>query len=887
MKIINTKVENMTAAFGIDVKKPRFSWRIKSDESAVCQTEYRIIVSENPDEIQNGKGGVWDSGAIKSDVCFEVRYNGAPLKSRSVYYYKIFAADNKNNHAESETGFFQTGMTDGKWKGEWTGSAEVTKDMKCPLFRKDFESRGEIKRATAYISGLGFYELYINGQKVGDRIIEAGSTNYELSVLYSSYDVTGMIKDKNAVGVMLGRGRYAIETETDWDWTTAPWKDTLKFLLDLYIEYTDGTTEVVKSDASWKCAEAPVHSDCIYCGEIYDARCEKKGWNEHGYNDSSWGNAELLDAPGGELVAQVLQPVRTVKEIKAKSIKRLGKGHYVFDFGIITAGNCRLKVCGSAGDEVTVIYCEKLRDDGTVNNETGQIRGRAMQVDKYILSGNGTECWEPLFTYKGYQYVELINYPNEADGNSLVGLVQHNDVENTGYFECSNPLINQIHENTRNAIVNNLHHLPTDTPVYEKNGWTGDAQLSSHAAMHNFDMIRFYKKWIRDVAETQQESGEIRVIAPGAWHIGCANPPWDAALMLMPLWCYEHYGDADIIEEHYCIFKKYMDFIGASSDDYIISTGLNDWLAPSYDQENVEGCSPDGKLVVATCYYYLFAAAMEKYAELLALENDRLEYKKLSESIKEAFNRKFFDEKLAFYRSDEFRRFRQTHNAFPLAAGLVNEEHKWRVANRLANEIVTTHKGHLDTGIVGTKYLFPALCENGFTDLAYEVVTKKTYPGYGFMIENGATALWEAWELSSRSLDHHMFGSVCDLFYQYFAGIKPGSAGFKSVCIKPYVPEKLDFVKCGTMTRCGMLSSEWKKTGTLDLRMEVTIPANTDGVVYLPVLGKYKEHKVNSIESMSFSGAYDDYISFKALSGSYVIASKNVNGMLYVDVSEV
>ena len=903
------RVEYMDEPLGIDVKKPMFSWIIKSTERNVKQQAYKITVSEDLIQLLEGKADMFDSGKITSNKTASIEYAGKALKSCTRYYWQVEVFIN-DEPGVSETGWFETAFLDiNEFKGDWIGMESGENSLEAasklnnakdemetkpsPIFRKDFEISKQIKSARAYITGLGYYEMFINGEKADDRIIEPGQTDPEMSVLYSVYDITHMLEEKNAVGIWLGRGRYAMTTWNVWGWQMPPWRAESKFKMHIKIEYTDGTNENILSDTAFKCTEGPILSDSLYTGEVYDARCEKESFDRFGYNDKDWQKALIVDAPKGSLHSQTNEPIKVVGILDAVNITKISEGRYVFDFGVMTAGICALTVSEDEGTEITIKYGEKVIDDGTVWAEYGGVAD-GLQIDKYICNGSGLETYIPKFSYKGFQYIEVEGLAFEADYETVKALVAHNDVEGVGYFDCSNQLFNTIHGCCTNAMLNNYHSIPTDTPVYEKNGWTGDAQLTSQAAMYNFDMIKFYKKWIRDIAESQIESGEISVICPTSnWGYefefaffwgGIAGPvpAWDAALMLIPKWCMEHYGDTSIIKEHYTTFKKYMEYIKKwEKDGGIIDNSISDWLNPSFDQLQ-HGEPPEGSGIVGTAYYYMFAKAMVEYAEVMGSKEDTVFYESEAVRIRNAGNAKYYaGGEFQMYRSEKYGRFRQTSNAFAAASGLVEDENKAAVTERLAKEIMQTSNGHLDVGIVGTKYLYHALCDNGWHEIAYTLTNKRTYPSFGFMIENGATALWEAWELCTRSLNHHMFGSVEDYFYQFILGIKSAAHGFKKITIKPCIPNDMQRAKGYTYTIAGKVASEWIKQGQNKLRMTVEIPANTTAEVYVPIQASFNGADVT--KSCKFE-IEDGFVKLLLGSGTYIINSGVKNGAAIVEV---
>ena len=524
--------------------------------------------------------------------------------------------------------------------------------------------------------------------------------------------------------------------------------------------------------------------------------------------------------------------------IRPKSVEAVKPGVYVFDFGVNVAGWAELTVEGPRGTEVILTYGEKLHEDGTVDIDQGHIPG-PIQTDHYILSGEGVETWEPKFSYKGYRYVQVTGFPGEPTLDSLQGRVIHTSVASTGEFSTSDPFINQLNGNVRRAFLNNLYDVLTDTPIWEKNGWTGDAQVMAATSIYNFDMPRFYTKWLNDIRDTQRPSGELSMIAPSndyRWGgtPDWAAPAWDAALFEIPLEMYRHYGDERILRSVYEEMKLYLDFLSSKADEHIVrQIGLGDWISPGH-----KGSPPEGTDLTSTAYYYRFAETLSKVAEILDDHEAARTYGEMAAAIKEAFNVEFLDEETNIYRTDRDAGYRQTSNAVPLAFGLVPEDREEAVAARLADDVIA-RENHLNTGIIGTKVLLPMLSKYGYHDLAYAVATQRTYPSWGYWLENGATSLYEMWELDSRSRNHYMFGSVGEWFYAYLAGIQPEAPGYEEVTIKPYMPEDLEQAQGRVETVKGDVLSSWKQHSDGRVTLEVAIPVNTTATVYVPADRKW------------------------------------------------
>ncbi|MFW6271108.1 MAG: family 78 glycoside hydrolase catalytic domain, partial [Bacillota bacterium] len=616
-----------------------------------------------------------------------------------------------------------------------------------------------------------------------------------------------------------------------------------------------------------------------YVGEVYDARKEPVGWLTPGFDDSSWKQAEKADSPQGKIKAGMEPPIKVTNSLSPEQITRIKQDHYVIDFGEMTAGRLKINIRGEEGREIKIKYGEKLTEEGTINLKQDLIEDD-IQIDTYICRGNGREIWKPKFSYKGFRFVELINFPENPDKNNIKAEIIHNDVNSTSKFQTSKELFNQIHENCRRAILNNFHSVPTDTPVFEKNGWTGDGQLTAEAAIYNFDMIRFYYKWLEDFKDAQRENGEIPPIVPtsdwgysdtpwGWGEVKHSVPAWDSAYILIAWWLYQYYGDEQILEKHYSGMKKYVDYLGTRAEGNIVKEGLGDWLAPGGEWEE--------PYLTSTAYYYLDTKIVARIAEILELEGDKEKYNGLKEEIKDDFNQEFYNKNKNIYEVEGTEEYRQTSNIIPFAFGLVPEKYdKKSILNNLIDDIENKQEGHLNTGIIGTKYILTVLTENGYKDLAYKIAARTTYPSWGYWIKQGATSLYEKWEDDSRSLNHHMYGTIEDWYYKSLAGIKPLKPGYKSIKIKPYLPEKLDEVRAEVETVKGKVISSWKKDKN-NIKYEFEVPVNTTAEVLLPLNNiDYSKIKIENREIVEKVDMNEDRVKLIINSGEYLI--ENVGG---------
>jgi alpha-L-rhamnosidase len=729
--------------------------------------------------------------------------------------------------------------SDGWRHAAWiTRAPESAPQLPAPLLRRSFcLDRGKVVRARLYASGLGYGEFFVDGHRIGSRVLDPAPTNYSATVLYSAYDVTDLLTSpiEHVFAAMLGRGRYAEPAWNGWMWDRAPWWDQPKLIARLGVWFADGTVQWVDSDASWRCADGAIRFDSLYMGERHDLRREPLGWTTPGYDDSAWPTAALAAPPTGTLRAQTIEPIEVVDTRRPIALDSPRPGVWVFDLGEQIAGWVKLRMSGPPGAEITVRYGETLDADKTVNLQQTRIE-EPIQTDRFVLAGDVQEQLEPRFSYKGFRYAQVEGCVAAPGLDDLTGQVVHTAVADSGEFNCDDDLVNRVHACARRSILNNLHGVPTDTPVFEKNGWSADAHLSAGAAMHNFHMARFYRKWMRDWSDAQLPSGELPPIVPTAgWGyrrpgstIMAPIPAWDAAYVEIPWECYWHYGDNRALAEHYDNQRRYLDYlINGFLDGGIVYVRLGDWLPPGGHK-----VPPEGPAVHETAYAHRIVTLLRRIAVVLGRDADAVQYGQLAAEIADAFNTTFLDSTTGAYHGERETEYRQSPNVLALAFGLVPPEMAQRVMDNLVADI-HARDDHLNTGVLGTKYLFPVLSDHNLVDLAYRVATRRTYPGYGHWIEQGATALHETWEDDSRSKDHHFFASIDQWFYQCLGGITATQPGFGAVRIAPRCPSPLGRVKAEVDTPYGRVTSHWRRESDT-IVLDVEVPAGVLAEVRAP-----------------------------------------------------
>ncbi|MHC4123778.1 MAG: glycoside hydrolase family 78 protein [Planctomycetota bacterium] len=864
------RCEYLVNPLGIDVTKPRLSWVLQSGKKGQKQTAYQILVAGSKERLQESKTDLWDSGKINSDQSIHIEYDGKPLESRMSCYWKVKVWDKDAKESQwSEPSMWSMGLLKkSDWKAKWISapSANDSCDVKpSPFFRREFTTAKPIKKATAYICGLGYYELYINGRKIGDHVLDPAFTRYDKRALYVTYDVTSqLLEGKNAVGVILGNGWYNMHTEAVWYFNKAVWRKRPTVLCRLEIEFADDTTQIVTSDQSWKVSTGPIVFESIRNGETYDARLEKQGWNKAGYNDSDWKQAQEVSGLKGKLTAQMQPAIKVTKTIRPKSVTEVKPGVFVFDLGQNITGWAQINVSGPAGTKIVMKYSERINDDGTIDQTEPNLHLRQglPQTDTYILKGSGKEIWEPRFVYHGFQYVQVEGLPAKPTLNSLRGKVAHTSFEQIGNFRCSNEMFNKTQKNTLWSYVGNFHGYPTDCPHREKNGWTGDAQLAGELGLYNFDSAAAYTKWLNDIRDEQQPNGVIPAIIPtSGWGYHWGNgPSWDCAYTLIPWYMYQYKGDKRILAEHYDSIKKYVDYLTTKADGHIVSIGLGDWASPK---------AQTPPQITSTGYYYFDAVIVSKTAELLGKNEDAKKYARLAANIKKAFIKKFYTTHEYWYHH---------HSQTALSCTLYHDFAEGKLKEKVLKNLLKQIKYqdfHLATGILGTKYILNTLTENGKVDIAYKIANQKTYPGWGYWIELGATTLWEHWD-GTKSRNHIMYGDISAWFYKTLAGINPDpdKPGFKNIIIRPHPVGDLKWVKAEHESMYGKIASSWqKKNGKFTL--DIDIPVNTSATVYVPA--RKKEDVIEpqkQSEHIQYLRIENGYAVFKVGSGKYKFASK-------------
>ena len=707
-----------------------------------------------------------------------------------------------------------------------------------PIFRKTVAVAADIDSATLDFCGLGHYELYINGVRVGGRLLEPAFTDYDTRIHYSTYNISSYLhRGDNVFALFLGRGRYNMNTISVWAFENSPWREQCRFTIAGDI--VSGGESNALDTLNWRCTEGPIFRDSMYEGEGNDARLEPEGWQVSGFDDGDWDDAVETNAPKGKLQPTDMEPIRAIAEVPVSRTVFANSTSMVFEFPDMLAGNVRIRVKEPAGTRIQISYAECFDGEKILSKVyDNHITTEHFQEDEYICKGGGEETWQSRFSYTGFRYVEISGYTSEFTSNQVIAVDLHQDLQSRGSFRCSNDLINRIHHASRRSLLNNAHHIITDTPTYEKNGWTGDAQLTVTMGIYNFEIERFYRKFLTDLRDSQISSGELAPIVPtSGWGLtGNPNaegkpfkghmPAWDGSLFVIAWEIYQHTGNLEVIRENYTAMQKYLAFIESRAENYILRGGLGDWLPP--------GGSPSERAIISsTSWFYRLTGILEDCAILLDDEETQRKCNALKPQIFEAFNNRFLNDAGDAYETDWETEYRQTSAIQPLEFGLVPKTNRLAVFNRLKTELCKSGTPRLDTGILGTRYLLNVLADNGEVDLAYKILTGEDYPSWGRWFASGRVSLGEAWEEDARSWSHHMFGSVDAWFYQYLAGIRPVTPGFTELAITPHIPTDLVSTTASVNTLAGTVESSFKKTDGGYL-FELGVPKGVKATFKLP-----------------------------------------------------
>lgn len=885
LQVAQLTCEYLENPLGIDIAKPRLSWTLSNTARNQSQSAYEIVLHTDLRSLEQDKAATWSTSKVFSSQNLYIEYTGPALQAFTRYYWRVRVYNQNGEASEwSKTAWFETAMLQASdWHAQWIndGSAPPVQEEKyyeddpMPLFRKQFSASKKINTARLYISGLGYYEAFLNGQKIGDHVLDPGFTTFRKQALYVVYDITTQVqKGNNILGVLLGNGWWnPLPLRMFGRWDLRDYQETGRPCLraEIHLTYSDGSKEIVASNESWETAPSHILRNNVYLGEHHDARLQRP------FNEAKpWAKASLTKGPSGELTAQMQPPIRITKTIRPRSIKLIGKDTFLVDMGQNFAGVASFKAKGPAGTKITMRYGEDTLKNGHLNWWTtvaGQIKEAwrlsggpgapktAWQKDEFILRGDKTaETFTPRFTFHGFRYIEIVGWPGRPTLDDITGLRMNSDLPLNGSFACSNAMFNQLHEVIQWTFLSNVFSVQSDCPAREKMGYGADMVVSSEAFLYNYNMAQFYSKTVRDFANEQRPEGGITEIAPFTGiadrGYGDLSGPlgWQLGFPFLQKKLYEFYGDKRVIEQYYPAFERQMAFLQSKAVDHLFYWDISDH----------EALDTKPEALTAAAFYYHHALLMTEFSEILGKKDAVEKYQKLTNNIKGAIQRRYH-----VNGTGRFDNGTQAAQLFALWYKLAPDR---KLALEELHREFQRHNMHLSTGIFSTKYLFDVLREENLNEWAYQIANQRDYPGWGHMLAKGASTLWETWGDPgfTYSENHPMFGSIDEWFYRSLLGINPAAPGFSKVIIKPQPAGDLTWAKGAYQSVSGKIESDWKiEQGKYSLR--VNIPANVQAEVWV----KCKENGQVMENGVVLSGLKfrDGYAVVEVGSGEYLFVS--------------
>jgi len=865
--LVNSKENPST----IESEQPLFSWIIDAEGYNKSQLSYHILVASSKDKLNEKDADLWNSTVVKSDKSTFVKYHGNPLEALKTYYWKVKISDNHGAISDwSKIQKFEMGlMNEANWgASKWITLNKDTRTsphrfrnyktgrMKEPqtvdgfatsYFRNEIDINKKIKNAQAYICGLGYYELYLNGEKVGNHVLDPAPSNYDKQAYYVNYDITETLRSgKNAFGIILGNGFYGQniswkrDPESDRDLAYGP--PTVKLLVKL--KYDDGSEADFYTDESWKEATGPIVFNNIYGGDTYDANYELGSWTTVGFNDNKWGNAKIISPKLKKICAQQIPPIRKLMELKPQKVFRGTDGEWIVDFGQNIAGWVKINVKEKSNQLIEIITTEALLTNGKdiFQGSTGGGANGMPQIYKYICKGDGVESWEPKFSYHGFRYAKVKGISSKPNADMIKAVLVATDIEETGSFSSSDERLNKMHSISKWTIIDNLHGIPEDCPHREKCGWLGDAHAFCEYALYNYDMYDFYKKYMEDIRTQMRptkghNNPEIKfqvptMIAPGKRTSTYAKIDWGVATMYLPWYNYLFYGDDTIVKEYYDDMKNLTDFyLNFKGENGIMQDGMGDWCPPLWDRRKNPSAMECNPIISANAYFYDVLGVMAHFAKI---NNDvayEAQIKAEKEALKKAFNKEFLvtipNTQHMWYQS-------QTATVQALQFDMVPEDKIETVVNGLVHDIVEVKGGHHATGIHGNRYIYTVLSKYGKADLAYQILTTPDFPSQTYVMNSGFTTWperqfeWEKMEGPTNSLNHPMHSGFAAYFYESLGGIKSleSRPGYKMFVVNPEFPGEITHTTVSIPTPNGIVKNDWKADNDL-LMMNLEVPFNS------------------------------------------------------------
>lgn len=860
--VTNLSCEYLSNPLGIDVVKPRLGWHIvamSKESRGVKQKAYQIIVASSLELLNKNIGNLWNSGKVDSDQSVHVEYDQVSSKSKSSKalssemrcYWKVRVWVKSTSGSEqsnkevltewSQPAMWSMGLLEPQnWRGKWIGLDENhMKDtsehrrLSARMLRREFDLKKKVVQATAYVCGLGFFDLYINGELIEDHLMNPALTGYDVRDLYVTFDVTSKLKNGfNAIGVVLSNGRFfapRLKVPVPMRSFGFP-----KLLMQMNIEFEDGTRQMIVTDADWKVtSNGPIRSSNEYDGEEYDARRSMPGWAAPGFDDSSWRPAQTVNAPGGKLEAQMIEPIRVTEILKPKRILNPKPGVWMVDFGQSFYGVVKLRVSGTSGSIVKMHTSFNILPDGTLKYQNDR---SALNMDIYTLKGEGIEEWHPRFKGNAIRWIQVEGFPGTPTLENFDGLVIHTDHEPVGQFNCSNDLINRIYLNARWGTRMQNRSVPMEPDRDERMPWSGHPAKTSESEGWVFNVAKLYDHFLHNYRVHQAVDGSLQEILPPYWTFNSKDILWPSVATIIPDWYYNFYGDKQILKDNYNMMKQFVLYhqkVNLKSDFTTDKNNYGDWV--NAINMGGTGAQTPGPLM-ATAYFYNNCKILERAAGILNNREDEFYFKKLTEKVYDGFNHRFLNKSTGVYESGS-----QTAYILPLAFGLVPKEHYNKVVSNLVKDIVETRKGYTSVGLIGMQWQMQVLTNIGRPDVAYMIATRTERPSWGYMISKGATTSWELWDSDttgpgmngeSQKILSGNFEAWC---FQTIGGINydPDKPGFKHIILKPEPVGDLKFAKASHKSIYGTISSDWKIENGKFI-WNISIPPNTTATVYVP-----------------------------------------------------
>ena len=908
--------ESLTCNFkvkpkNIETKQPLFSWALSSNGYNKQQSAYHILVASSKNKLNNSDADIWNTRKTESSKSTFVKYEGKTLKALQTYFWRVKIWDEKGETSSwSKVQEFTMGLmnsenwANSKWislnkdtrvskhrfrgfkKGNMKEAIQV-EGFAAGYFRNELELDKKVKNAQVYICGLGYYELYLNGKKVGDHVLDPAPSNYNKQAYYVNYDVTEQLKTgKNAFGIILGNGFYGQNIS----WNRKPQSNkkgvsygepAVRCLVKL--NYTDGTSVDFYTNENWKEATGPIVFNNIYGGDTYDARYELGKWNTVGYNDAKWGQAKVVHPEIKKISASQIPPIKKLKTFEPQKVFKGADGQWIVDFGQNIAGWVTLNVEGKKGQLIEVVTTEALLTNGKdiFKGSTGGGANGMTQVYKYICKGEGVESWEPKFSYHGFRYAKITGISRKPDASMIKAVLVATDIKETGSFTSSDPLLNKMHDISKWTIVDNVHGIPEDCPHREKCGWLGDAHAFCEYALYNYDMYDFYKKYMEDIRTQMRptkghNNPDVKyqvptMIAPGKRTSTYAKIDWGVATMYLPWYNYKFYGDETIVKDYYKPMKGLTDFyLNYKGDNGIMQDGMGDWCPPRWDRRKNPSAMECDPIISANAYFYDVLGIMERFAEMNNDAPYEAQMKKEKEALKKAFNKAFLvaipNTSYKWYNS-------QTATVQALQFGIVPETEIENVVNGLAHDIVNVKGGHHATGIHGNRYIYTVLTKYGKGDLAHQILTTPDFPSQTYVMNSGFTTwperqfVWEEMSGPTNSLNHPMHSGFATYFYESLGGVKSSvsAPGYKVFTVNPEFSSKIKNTSVSVPTPYGVITNNWSINNTV-LTIDLSVPFNTKAKL---VLNK-KELKTLKINKLPFNKFKKKY-QLKVIDGTNVL----------------